>query len=98
MPKTWIERFLEVNSYISIESFVVFCIALIFMMGGLVCIAGLLASRIIRSHYGKRENSLRFQYQKILNKIVVNEIVSEKASPNAAFEFYVAELRLIVRN
>jgi hypothetical protein len=71
-------------------------IAVASLIGSVIVIAILFASRITKSHYEKRTGSLRLQYQKILNKIVVNEQISEKGVSNAAFEFYLAELRSLV--
>lgn len=73
-------------------------VAVVSFSASLVVVVILFTSRIVRSHYHWRERSLRFQYQKILNKIVVHETFSEKGAPNAAFEFYMAELRLVAGN
>lgn len=98
MEKTWIEHIAGGSLYVSTEASLAFYAALVFVAGGFLCICHLFADRFSKWHYGAREISLRFQYQKILNKIVVNESFSEKGAPNAAFEYYMAELRLIMGN
>lgn len=80
---------------LSEEASVVLGIAFVFLAASLVLIAILFGSRIIKSYYKRRESLLRFQYRKILNKIVVHEQFSEEGAPNAAFEFYMAQLRLV---
>jgi len=69
-------------------------VTLVFLSGAMILIAGIFASRILKSRHKKLADSLRFQYQKILNKIVVNEMYSEGRTADAAFEFYMGELRL----
>lgn len=55
----------------------------------------LFLSRIVKSRRAARTRRLREQFQKILNAIVVNETFSEKSTPVSAFEYRMAELRLI---
>jgi hypothetical protein len=80
---------------LSTAPFVALCVALIFLTGGLLFISAVFTSRIMKSSHHRGAQLLRSQYQKILNKIVVNETFSETGAPDAAFEYYMAELRLI---
>lgn len=75
--------------------FVLLCLALLFLAAGLIFIAGILGSRVIKSKHQRRAQLLHSQFQKVLNKIVVNETFSEGEAPDAAFEYYMAELRLL---
>lgn len=94
MTGTMINQLAESYGFSS-AAFVVLCIAFIFFVGGFIFIGVVFASRIIKSGHHRRSHLLRSQYQKILNKIIVNETFSEPGAPDAAFEFYMAELRLI---
>jgi hypothetical protein len=70
-------------------------IIFIFFVSGLVSILVLFASRIVKSYRVKRTTALKAQIQRTLNKIVVNESCSETLTPDPAFEFYMAELRMV---
>jgi len=70
-------------------------ISLLFIASALLLILVLFVTRISKAYEDKKRAGLRKQYQKILSKIIVNESFSEKDKPNTAFEYYMAELRLI---
>jgi|GEM_PF-4441209 len=68
-----------------------------FTLGGVVAILILFISRVTKSDRHQRTSTLRRAFQKILNKIIVNESVGSE-TPDAAFEFYMAELRMVAGN
>lgn len=84
--------------HFSSEVLLIFRITFVLLTCGILIILNLFASRIIKSYYQKRESFLRTRYQQILNKVIVNEMYSEAGGGNKAFEFYMAELRLICEN
>ncbi len=92
----WVQNFTDNLPAFAGPTGIVLETGFFFLTGSLVFIAAIFVSRMIKSHYRRREHSLRFRYQKILNKIVVNETCSEVGLPNAAFEYYMAELRLVL--
>lgn len=95
MQAFWLERYYhQLASDVSV--FVYF--SLLFLTGGVLLILILFTSRITKSRRHRHRSALRAQYQRILNKIIVNETFSEKGTPLPAFEFYMAELRLVTGN
>lgn len=78
------------------EEFLFVCIALFFLGWAIAFLLILFASRVLKSYYHKQERVLSFQFQKILNTIIINEQVSTHDQPQSAFEYRMAELRSIM--
>lgn len=83
---------------LSDEVLLIFTVASILLVCGVLIIVNIFASRIIKSYNQKREYLLRAEYQKILNKVIVNEMYSEKETSDMTFGYYMGELRLICGN
>jgi hypothetical protein len=94
MGNTWVESLIDRYHLTQLERFIVYG-SLVFFIASAGLVLVLFGSRIKKSRQAVRTKKLREQFQKILNAIVVNETFSEKATPVAAFEYRMAEIRLI---
>jgi hypothetical protein len=93
---TWFDGIRQ-SVHLGGDEFWFICIALFFLTVGVFQIALLFIVRIQKSIYLKREQRIKFQFQKILNAIIIHETFSGNA-PTSAFQFRMAELREIMDN
>ena len=93
MSPSLIEKILPLG--LTSEVHVIFFIAASLLASAMCCVFILFGSRIVKSHRAACKHLLQEQYQGILNKIIFNEGSSPEDLSAHAFEFYMAELRLI---
>lgn len=80
------------------ESSLIGLVTLIILTFSLSLVGAILILRHIKSQTIRRKDGLCAGFQRILNKIIVNESYSTSDVADAAFEFYMAELRLLTGN
>jgi hypothetical protein len=92
---TWLDN-IPLQFGLTSEEFVFVSIGLFFLAWAVTFILILFSSRVLKSHYVKKEQRLSFQFQKILNTIIINETISTQDEPQSAFEYRMAELRTLM--
>lgn len=96
MEIAWVTIFNRNAGLLDAKGIMLYGIAALFLVTGVLFIVILFASRIIKSRLEQRRNWLRSNFQQVLNKVIVNETFNEKGNTTPAFEFYMAQLRLLI--
>lgn len=94
---SWHENIQE-RFHLSSQELIPIYVALFFLCCGLLIVCLLFLSRIVKSYLLNHQLNLKSSFQKILNTIIINETFSQKGTPISAFEYRMAELRLIRGN
>jgi hypothetical protein len=71
-------------------------IAFFFFCSGLLFMFSLYLLRIVKSFRKKTEQRVREQSQRIVNTIIINDSMSDRTAPEAAFSFQIQQLKLLL--